>query len=134
MNPSVVRCDLFPGRSSDLTGAVRSYAICETASRDDGCSGLYLASPDDDANAAHVAGMWDDETSLQRWLEHPERNAAAGESAGLIRIGRRRNRRSPGRGACSVRVPTGQPLLVTRKKAIQEEQTSVCIRREEESC
>lgn len=97
MTLSVVRFDLFPGRSSDLLETVRSYAICERASRDDGCRDLYLASPDDDANAAHVAGMWDDETSLQRWLEYPERNAAAGESAGLIRIGRRRNRRSPGR-------------------------------------
>lgn len=84
---SVLRIDLSPGRSTELLKTFRTHQIFETAIRVDGCRDLYLATPEDgtdDADAAYVVGVWDDEASYQRWLEHPERGAAADHLASLV--------------------------------------------------
>lgn len=82
---------LFPfplaaGAAPDLAEVFRRHRILEMASEVEGCRGVYLAGPAGaEADHAYAVGLWDDEVAYQRWIDHPERQAATDDIQALLR-------------------------------------------------
>lgn len=74
---SMLRLGLKPDSVRAITDVYDRYGILETAIKVEGCQTLVLATPDVEGNEAYVIGLWDDEAAYQRWMDHPERGAAA---------------------------------------------------------
>ncbi len=74
---SMLRLGLKPDSVRAIKDVYDRYEILETAIKVEGCQTLVLATPDVGGNEAYVIGLWDDEAAYQRWMDHPERGAAA---------------------------------------------------------
>lgn len=74
---STLRLGLKPDSVRAIKDVYDRYEILETAIKVEGCQTLVLATPDVEGNEAYVIGLWDDEAAYQRWMDHPERGAAA---------------------------------------------------------
>ena len=83
---------LFPfpleaGGAESLAEVFRRHRILEIASGVEGCRAVWLAADGDQSQAAHAyaVGLWDDEAAYQRWIDHPERQAATDDIQALLR-------------------------------------------------
>ena len=74
---SMLRLGLKPDSVNAIKDVYDRLQILETAIQVDGCQALVLAAPDVEGDEAYVIGLWDDEAAYQRWMDHPERGAAA---------------------------------------------------------
>lgn len=81
---SMLRFELKPDSIATIKDVYDRYEILETAIQVEGCQTLVLATPDPNGNEVYVIGLWDDEVAYQRWLDHPERGAAADDLLQLI--------------------------------------------------
>ena len=81
---SMLRFELKPDSVAALKDVFDRYQILETSIQVEGCRTLVLATPDPEGNEAFVMGLWDDEAAYQRWMDHPERGAAADDLLQLV--------------------------------------------------
>lgn len=76
---SMLRLGLKPESVNAIKDVYDRHQILETAIKVEGCQALVLAAPDVEGDEAYVIGLWDDDAAYQRWMDHPERGAAAQE-------------------------------------------------------
>lgn len=81
---SVLRFELKPGSVPIVKDIYDRYSILETAIQVEGCRALVLTAPERDGSDIYVMGLWDDAESYQRWIDHPDRSAAAADLATVM--------------------------------------------------
>lgn len=60
------------------------WQILETSIKVDGCYKLALVAPQERIGKVYVVGFWEDNRAYQRWIDHPERGAAAVDIAATL--------------------------------------------------
>jgi heme-degrading monooxygenase HmoA len=84
---SVLPFDLKPGKVVEFANIFDENQILEKAIQVQGCRQLMITQSSLNRDQLFVVGIWDDQDSYQRWMDHPERGGGAEELLALVQGG-----------------------------------------------